>query len=51
MGIDLPPNLAGTAASAIVRQAEKQNTEANRKQEEERIKNAGLNASEAAKKK
>lgn len=51
MPIDLPPNLANTAASAIVRQAEKQNNTPNRSQEEARIKNEGQKAQDAAKKK
>lgn len=51
MPIDVPPNLANTAASAIVRQAEKQNNTPNRSQEEARIKNEGQKAQDAAKKK
>lgn len=50
MGINLPPNLANTGASAIVRGVEKDNSDPTRKQEEDRIKNEGMKAQEAAKK-
>lgn len=51
MPIDVPPNLANTAASAIVRQAEEAKINNIRKQEEARIKNEGLKAQAAANKK
>lgn len=51
MGINLPPNLANTASSAIVRGVESTNNKPTRSQEEARIKNEGQKAQDAAKKK
>ena len=48
MGIDNPPNLAGTAANAIVRQAEKAGKNTPNSQADKRKKDEGDDARNAA---
>lgn len=48
MGIDLPPNLAGQTASAIVRQAEKSGKQTPTSQADKNKKDAGRDAGNAS---
>jgi hypothetical protein len=48
MAADLPPNLANTAASAIVRAAEKQNNSNTNKPSEKKAKDDGRDAGNAS---